>query len=326
MDWKLIITLILLVSAVSFAAGEEKTASLRLVGTVNLSYDSEEGGIREVFFSPSGNNLLLSHGKLKTMTVVTIGKDGLETSVIPYGYGSWDQKGRLHVDASGDGGGTIIDTFKVKAKADPNDVKKSKVYFTDQAGNRFKQGKIMSWPNLHLLKGKTEGVFLPIEALLVHDNGIETRLELGKQRLLQGVQYDPKKMRVALRFGDGYIFYDLAGKTKTALPAYTADTRKEFSYHLVDGEDVLVLLESQCDDSVEQGRYIKVVLKLCDMGGQVLFEEVFYDESNEIDLGEVTRFSIYKKHLAVLMASPERKSQLRIYAFEKAKTKSAKDS
>ena len=317
MSRKLIITFVLFVSAVSFATGEKNTVSLKLIGTVSSLHDSEEGGIREVYFSPSGNNLLVSHGKLKTMMVVTIGKDGLETSEIPYGYGSWDQKGRLHVDASGDGGGKIIDTFKGKAKADSNDVKKSKVYFTDQAGNRFKQGKIMSWPNWHLLKGKTEGVCLPIEALLVHDNGIETRLELGEQRQLQGVQYDPKKKRVALKFGDGYVFYDLAGKTKTVLPAYTRETRTEFSYHLVDGEDLLVLLERQCDDSVEQGRYIKVALKLCDMGGQVLFEEIFYDESNEIDLGLVTKFSIYKKHLAVLMAGPERKSQLRVYAFEK---------
>ena len=56
---------------------------------------------------------------------------------------------------------------------------------------------------------------------------------------------------------------------------------------------------------------------MCDMGVQFLFEEIFYDESNEIDLGLVTKFSIYKKHLAVLMAGPERKSQLRVYAFEK---------
>lgn len=307
--------LVLMASISGFAAGDNENVSLRLTGAINSSFNNADGGINEFSFSPSGNLLLLTHRKLEKMKIVIIDKDNVDVREIPYRHGQWDQHGNLHVDFQN--GTKVLKDFVDKAKGDPNDLKKTEVYFTDQAGNSFKLGRIPKWSNIDILNGTAGAGSVPFDSVTVHDNGVGTKLDLDTPLHLQGVQYDQKKKRVAFNCGNEYIFYNLLDKKKTVLTAYIHETRTEFTYYLVEGQDILILLERQSDK--EGGRYIKESLKVCDLSGEVLFGQVLAGDNQNYD--SVDHISVSENHVAVTLSSNSNgNQQLRIYAIERRRT------
>lgn len=243
-----------------------------LLGEVDVAVTA--GYPKDLTFSSSGRHLLIEYSAEAILTAVYIYQNEPRMRVVqlPYGHGSWGENDELRIR-----GATYPapeDTFDEEATLSKSPAIEptlsalsavSDIYFLDGSGRRVHPGSL-----LYRRSETGGGSVLGARKLFLVEGKATTEITTEDNQIVIRFAHDKLRNRVCATTGQGCIIYDHDTKELRNLLTYDHGARTEWSYHLIPGEDFLLVKGSRLD----QGEDIleEAYLEVLDLQGNVVSE------------------------------------------------------
>ena len=271
---------------------------------------------KNISFSPTEERVLVMHWSEDYSTLFSVGAidEAVRQTRLSYPYARWEDDGRIatasHKPTRSEPKAVLSGTIEPPGYSEPDRSVcegLSAVHFEDGQGRPVEPGKY-----LHRDNGAPDviGLFAVGEDFRREISLVDNR---DYYHHVSKYYFDPSTERVLVRAGNGWIVYSLKTDRRLLLPVFDPEKRAEFDYHLVPGQEALLVEVSDYDDR-STTFLMAESLHVCDASGEPYLKipTLFPGVEGVIKVDQV---AVSKRHLAVVLEAPTGEDRYRLLLF-----------